>query len=183
MKIITTPLEKLLHLLNQVALRVSTIMLVCMLTIVTLNVILRYFFSYSIVWSEEGSRYLMVWVTFLLFPYAHEKGSLVAVDFLVARFRYSRIGVIYAIFLELLCLLVLIVACYQSYFFVLRSMATVTMALRIPMWWVSSVMPYSFALTAIASFLWLIKLIPCLFDPNRLEMEDKARIGNVEVGH
>ncbi len=183
MKTIILPLEKLLSALNKVALHLSTWMLVGMLSIVTLNVILRYFFSYSITWSEEASRYLMVWVTFLLFPYAHEKGTLVAVDFLVAKFRYSRIGVLHAIFLELLCLTVLIIACYQAYFFCMRSMATVTLALRLPMWWVTSVMPYSFALTALASFIWLIKLICCLGDPEKLIAEDEFRKTGLEQGH
>ncbi len=183
MKTIIAPLEKILSVLNKVALHISTWMLIGMLAIVTLNVILRYFFSYSITWSEEASRYLMVWVTFLLFPYAHAKGSLVAVDFLVARFRYSRIGVIHAIFLELLCLIVLVIACEQAYNFVVRSMATVTLALRLPMWWVTSVMPYSFALTAIASFVWLIKLISCLGNPEKLIAEDEYRRSGLEQGH
>ncbi len=183
MKILLTPLQKLISFLNKIALNVATLMLIAMLSIVTLNVVLRYFFDYSIVWSEEASRYLMVWITFLLLPYAHEKGTLVAVDFLVARFRYTRIGVIHAVFLELLSLIVLICACYQAYFFMVRAGVTETLALRIPMQYVTMIMPYSFALTVVASFLWLCKLLPCVLDPKKLEQEDELRKADYEQGH
>ncbi len=184
MQILLLPIRKLIGILNKVALNISTVMLIMMLAIVTFNVILRYLFSYSIVWSEEASRYLMVWVTFLLLPYAHEKGSLVVVDFLVARFRYTRIGVIHAIIIELCCLLVLCIACYQAVLFVQKSASIVTLALRVPMWWINIIMPYSFALTAVASFLWLCKLVPCLFNPEKLKEEDELRKLDLEpAGH
>lgn len=169
--------EQLITKINNVALKISTVLMAGMLAVVTLNVVLRYCFGYSITWTEESSRYMMVWITFLLFPYAQQRGELVALDFLVKRFRekQSIIGVILALFTEALALLVLSACVYQSYFYLLRTFSSVSLAMQLPMWIVSIVLPYSFCMTFIASLLWFIRLIPCLGNPARLNELDEAR--------
>lgn len=167
--------ERMLTWCNAICLRCSMVLLIGMLAIVCLNVLLRYIFSYSITWTEESARFMMVWITFLLFPYAQQKGQLVAVDFLALRIRYTRPGVMLAIFLELLTLAVLVGCLYQSFGFVQRAGATISMALQLPMWAVSLVLPYSFAMTLLASLLWFCRLVPCLTDPCRLMDLDNLR--------
>ncbi len=168
-------IEQLLKRINSVAVRISTVLMMGMLAVVTLNVILRYCFGYSITWTEESARFMMVWITFLLFPYAQQRGELVALDFLVLRFRHSFIGVVLALVTEALALLVLSVCVYQSYFYIQRAFSSVSMAMQLPMWIVSIVLPYSFCMTFIASFLWFLKLIPCLGNPDRLKELDEGR--------
>ena len=40
-------------------------MMAVMATLVFINVICRYLLNFSIIWAEEVSQYLMVWVAFL----------------------------------------------------------------------------------------------------------------------
>lgn len=45
------------------------------------NVILRYFFSAGLPWSEELIRYLIIWITFIGIGLAARKDAHVAIDF------------------------------------------------------------------------------------------------------
>ena len=40
-------------------------MMAVMTTLVFVNVVARYMFNYSIIWAEEISQYLMIWIAFL----------------------------------------------------------------------------------------------------------------------
>ena len=55
-----------------------------MITIVTLQVVLRYGFNASIDWSEEISRLLFVWSMFLAIPLGIREGAHVGIELLVA---------------------------------------------------------------------------------------------------
>ena len=57
-------------------------MLVGMTVLVFANVVTRYGFGISIAWSEEVSRYLMIWCTFLGGGLALRQGRLIAVEVL-----------------------------------------------------------------------------------------------------
>lgn len=54
-------------------------------TIVTIEVILRYVFGHSLIFTEELSRYLMVWVVFLGGAIAIRDGSHIRINVLVKR--------------------------------------------------------------------------------------------------
>ena len=54
-------------------------------TIVTAEVILRYLFSHSLIFTEELSRYLMVWIVFLGSALAIRDGSHIRIQLLVNR--------------------------------------------------------------------------------------------------
>jgi TRAP-type transport system small permease protein len=57
--------EKVLHMLNRVLNGVTAVSLAFMAILVFGNVVLRYLFNSGITWSEEMSRFLFVWMTFL----------------------------------------------------------------------------------------------------------------------
>lgn len=56
--------------------------LVAMLVVITLQIVFRVFFQ-ALPWSEELSRYLLVWTTFLGATMAYRHGVHIAVTFLV----------------------------------------------------------------------------------------------------
>jgi TRAP-type C4-dicarboxylate transport system permease small subunit len=56
-------------------------------TIVTTEVVLRYVFSQSLIFTEELSRYLMVWIVFLGSALAIRDGSHININFLTKRFN------------------------------------------------------------------------------------------------
>ena len=55
-------------------------------TIVTTEVILRYLFKHSLIFTEELSRYLMVWIVFLGSTLAIRDSSHIHINFLTKRF-------------------------------------------------------------------------------------------------
>ena len=57
-------------------------MMAAMTVLVFMNVICRYIFNFSIIWAEEVSQYLMVWVAFLGAGLALRQGRHVAIEFL-----------------------------------------------------------------------------------------------------
>ena len=66
--------------------RVTLVGMVAVMTaIIIMQVILRYVFLYSLSWSEEVARYLMIWVSFLGASLAVKYGFHIGVEFIVAR--------------------------------------------------------------------------------------------------
>ncbi len=60
-------------------------MMAVMVTLVFVNVVCRYILNFSIIWAEEVSQYLMVWVTFLGAGLALRQGRHVAIEMLQDR--------------------------------------------------------------------------------------------------
>lgn len=57
-------------------------MMVVMVTLVFTNVVCRYVLNFSIIWAEEVSQYLMVWIAFLSAGLALRQGRHVAIELL-----------------------------------------------------------------------------------------------------
>ena len=60
-------------------------MMSVMATLVFVNVVTRYVFNFSIIWAEEVSQYLMIWIAYLGAGLALREGRHVAVEMLQDR--------------------------------------------------------------------------------------------------
>jgi len=60
-------------------------MMIVMTLTVIVQVFLRYIFSFSLSWSEEVARYLMIWVAFLGGSLALQKGLHIGVELFLVR--------------------------------------------------------------------------------------------------
>jgi TRAP-type transport system small permease protein len=58
------------------------LMMAVMATLVFVNVITRYIFNFSIIWAEEVSQYLMIWIAYLGAGLALREGRHVALEML-----------------------------------------------------------------------------------------------------
>lgn len=63
------------------------IMMAIMATLVFTNVITRYVFNFSIIWAEEVSQYLMIWIAYLGAGLALRQGRHVAIEIFQDRLR------------------------------------------------------------------------------------------------
>ncbi len=61
------------------------VMMAVMATLVFVNVITRYVYNFSIIWAEEVSQYLMIWIAYLGAGLALREGRHVAVEILQDR--------------------------------------------------------------------------------------------------
>lgn len=64
----------------------SVLLLLSVLTLMTLQIVMRYLFSSPLTWSEELARYAMVWMTFTGSALAVTKKAHVCVDLIVGAF-------------------------------------------------------------------------------------------------
>lgn len=61
---------------------IIVLMMSVMAMLVFVNVVCRYIFNFSIIWAEELSQYLMIWITYLGAGLALREGRHVAVEML-----------------------------------------------------------------------------------------------------
>lgn len=54
----------------------------CLLAITSAQIVWRYGFNSSLLWSEELCRYILIWVSFLAVVLAFERGEIAALSFL-----------------------------------------------------------------------------------------------------
>jgi TRAP-type C4-dicarboxylate transport system permease small subunit len=76
--------------------------LAAMAVMVFVNVVLRFLTDHSIVWVEEVSRYLMIWLTFLAAGLVLRYGGHVGIDTLQSAFPRRAVAIRVAIYLLLL---------------------------------------------------------------------------------
>lgn len=81
------PTSRFEHVLVRANRAIVVIMMSVMATLVFINVITRYIFNFSIIWAEEVSQYLMVWIAYLGAGLAIRQGRHVAIDMFQDRLR------------------------------------------------------------------------------------------------
>ena len=133
--------------LSKLAKRVVAVLLVIMLTIVIVQVALRYGFSSPISWAEEVSKTLMVWAAFLVAPIAYREGTNVSIE-LFADALPSLARRISEIVITLLVLWIVCVFLIESVPLVERGMSVSAASLPVPKGVFYAILP--------VSFLWLI---------------------------
>jgi TRAP-type C4-dicarboxylate transport system permease small subunit len=106
--------------------------LAIMVVLVFGNVVLRYFFNSGITWSEEMSRYLFVWLTFLGAIGAYQNKEHLGVDMLVKRLpRKFKKGVL--LVSDLLILGILFLILDGSWKMTILNIDSVTPAVGMPL--------------------------------------------------
>jgi TRAP-type C4-dicarboxylate transport system permease small subunit len=126
--------------------RWALIAILCVMAIlVFLNVVLRYLTNHSITWSDEVSRHLMIWLTFIGAGITLRHGGLTAVDNiqLAASERKARLMRIASAAIMFAFFLVMI---WAGKMYVERTMFQTTPSTRIPFGYIYLAMPIGFTL-------------------------------------
>lgn len=128
-------------------------LVIAITSVIFINVVSRYFFSSSLSWAEEVSRYAMVWVTFLGAAYCVKEKSNINIDLLSGVLNPKLINInniIIYFFSGLTCAFI----SYYSYLTTLKvyKSGQKTLALGIPMYWVYSAIFIGFFLMSIRYF-------------------------------
>lgn len=146
---------------NLDAIVTSATLMACVI-LVNLNIIMRYFFSMPIHWSEEVVTSLFVWTVFIGSAYAYRKRQHLGVDILVdhlpERLRRAVDGAMAIVELLVLVMLTVISAQYVYHLIFSRSGAlklVLTDLLRIPKWWTGIAVPIGFGLSTFHSIRFL----------------------------
>ena len=141
--------------------------------LIFVNVILRYFFDYGLVWAEEVVRYIIVYIVMIGSSLAISKNEHIAVTLLedssnkwVAHISYGLQNIISLVFT--------VIVTYFGCLIVTSLIDTkqITAALQIPAWWVYIIFP-------ISTFLMSIRISIRIYEWIRTK-EIPAREGAVE---
>lgn len=129
-------LVKILKWMNEYFEEAVMIILLSIMTLVMgAQVVARYFFNYSISWSEELTRYLFVWSGFLSIAFAVRNTIAIRIDQFITGFSFKTRTLILCVdyIIEAVFFGYLIPQACTSFFKVLGSGRTST-AMGMPMW-------------------------------------------------
>ena len=121
-----------------------------MVIVTTLQVVFRVAFN-ALTWSEELSRYLLVWGTFFGATLACKRGNHIAVTFIIDFFP-TRLRVWFNVFTYLLSLAFFVVVAQQGLNMISMQVFQVSPALGMPMQYVYWSIPLSLGIMIIHSF-------------------------------
>ena len=79
---ILTPLSRVLSIILRIGRSLAWMALAVMVTVILLQVIMRYVFNNALAWPEEAARFCMLWMTGLIAPSAMRWGGFVAIAML-----------------------------------------------------------------------------------------------------
>lgn len=121
-----------------------------MTIVILLQVFRRYVLGSPLIWAEEAARYMMVWMTFLIFPVVYRGDLLVRLDSLSARLPpVARRRLEF--FLHALVAATSIILVREGIWMVERGARFDSSALGISMSWVFAILPISFALVSLVA--------------------------------
>ena len=137
-----TAIERLSISCNRYAEQLLLLLGGSMTAIVILQVFCRYVLNYSLFWSEELARYLLVWLTFIGATVAYHRNMHPGVDFLFKRLAKENRDRITRLIHLVSLLFFFIMIWYGSGFAYFIRMQT-TPALSLPKWLVFLIIPIS----------------------------------------
>ncbi|TDL66340.1 TRAP transporter small permease [Rhodococcus qingshengii] len=160
-------MKRINYYLNHIEEYVGVISLIFTSLIVFVQVVLRYVFNYSLSWSEETARYLIVWFVFIGSSIAVREKAHATMDALVTYLpeKGKRIFSIIANTISILFCVVLIWSGIQNVSGVVE-FGTVTPAIGLPMYLPYLAIPVGAALMLIRFLQLLIQDIKSFGSPN-----------------
>jgi TRAP-type C4-dicarboxylate transport system permease small subunit len=106
--------KKVCDIIEKILVLLVAIFAAVMITITTIEVVRRYFFSQSFQWAEELSRYLMIGVAFLGAAVGYRKKDLVPLDLITSHLS-PRLQLIIELIMEIVSFVILAALLYFSF--------------------------------------------------------------------
>lgn len=161
--------EKILELFKFVAWWLAALMTV----IILMQVCLRYFFDAALPWPEELARFQMVWLTFLIAPYAYRMGSNVNMD-VVVQVLPNSVRTVLSIIIHIMVIMLSIACFNESLGMMDRGSRILATTMPFKMIWVYLVMPICFTMMALVGVESILRDIACMCSP------ELDRLGDIE---
>ncbi|MFV0436406.1 MAG: TRAP transporter small permease [Desulfopila sp.] len=136
--------------------------LVAMIAVITAQVIFRIFFT-ALSWSEELSRYLLVWSSFIGGAVAYKKGAHIAVSFVIDSLPVPARKIVQTISCLLVALFLAVTIWYAGQVYAMQ-VFQVSPAMGLKMRYVYLIIPISFAVMGV-HLLYQLALIWSSTDP------------------
>lgn len=138
----------ILHWINKSTENVAALFLFLMVILVFMKVVTRVLIQSSFPWTEELSRYLMIWITFLGASIAFKYAAHIGVDLIVDKLP-RRLKIVFQVIASAACLVFFALLIVKGYELIGRSMIQSSPALNLPMGYVYAIIPISGILMSI----------------------------------
>lgn len=134
--------SKAINYVNKTTELVTSTFLVIMVVVVFLQIVSRIIIQSSFPWTEELSRFLMIWLTFLGAAFSFQYGAHIGITLITNKIP-KKLQAILQIIVAFLCTILFAVLMVKGYELVMKSTTQVSPALGIPMNYVYMVIPLS----------------------------------------
>lgn len=143
-------MKKIAWLYNHLEEYLLILLLVVAVILGLIQVIMRYVFNNSLTWSEELSRVLFIWMSWLGISYGQKKQEHIKITILTDRLKGTPKKVV-MLLADLLTVAILVVFMVEGVVVSgkVMSIGSFTPALRIPKWLIYSSVPVSCVLMAV----------------------------------
>ena len=135
-------LKKISDYLNSIIKVLVFVILAAMTIIITIQIICRVFFT-ALSWTEELSRYLLVWGSLLTATVAYKQGAHIAITFIVEKLKDQRRKVI-SILANIISIIFFLIGIYYGIRMISLQVYQTSPALLIPMKIIYLCLPLSF---------------------------------------
>ena len=142
MKQCYTQLNKISDYINSIIKVFVFLILAAMTIIITMQIICRVFFT-ALSWTEELSRYLLVWGSLLAATVAYKQGSHIAITFIIEKFKDHKRKVI-TILSNIITIIFFLIGIYYGIRMISLQIYQTSPALLIPMRIIYLCLPLSF---------------------------------------
>ena len=137
-------MKKIANIYNRLEEILLVIALAIMVVVVFVQVIMRFVFNNSLVWSEELARIIFVWMSWLGMSYGEKKGEHIKITMITDRLK-GNVRKVVLIIADICTLVILGVFCYEGIIVVNKIMMIGSKAasLPIPNWMIYLSVPFS----------------------------------------
>ena len=144
-------------------LKVITVALVAAICLVViLQILTRFILNNPSSWSEEISRYLLIWITFLGGSMGLTTGAHMGLVVVTEKIESEKIQLVLHIFAYAVCALIGYIFVRYGYIYTLSGMKRTMMCCKIPIGYVYMIMPFSGLVIVINSIEMIVKGIRTL---------------------
>jgi len=133
----------------------------------------RYALNNAIAWSEEGSKYLMVWLTFLGAPIALRHAGHINIDLLVKLFAPRGRQAFYLV-IHLIIIATMGILLWKGVSFAQMGARQVASSFNFSMLWMYVAVPIGSALTCLVAFEHVLRAICGIVEPAHGLSEDHS---------
>lgn len=138
------------NLISFVGRTLSAICLIVVLVSIFAQVFCRFLLGFSLTWSEEVGRYLLIWISFAGFGVLAKEKKMMSIMLLVDLLP-EKLKIAAKILADLLSITFMLIVCYYGFLLVGFTMMQVTVVTEIPMGYVYIVIPIGAAFYVIHS--------------------------------
>ena len=143
---------------------------------ILIQVFFRYFLNHSLPWPEELAKFTMVWMTFLVAPYAYRKGLNVNMELLVSKIP-KRIRVMLEILLHILIIFMAYYLLNEGLGMVKRGMRIRASTVNFKIGYVYMILPISFGMMMLVGVERILKDVKMLLSPSSTDQGESQMPG------